>query len=283
MTYASASQWTRALIVANLIISNAAFAPVLNPRNSKRSSFSSLAMAKRSERAFIEKSLEDAMNNDWRLFRAHLVAREQVESSQTSKTENSAKEEKSSSKQGDLGDMFADAISSIFSKKDKDANGKHDIFDGNTVGGASSSLSDDFLKCEDPFLSREELPILMNSKVSIDKRRWAHTIPHLEPGCVLVANEKLGGVFHQTVVLIIDHCESQGSNGIIINRYVEHCARPVSLRLRTSRHFFFKYQQQTIEGRPPDSRCHAEYYVRPFPQACLQQSPCDLRRSCQLR
>ena len=185
---------------------------------------SSLSMAKRSERAFIEKGLEDAMNNDWRLFRAHLVAREHVESSQPSKTENTIKEEKSSTRQSDLGDMFADAISSIFSKKDKDGNNnnnKQDIFEGDTVGGASSALSyDDFLKCEDPFLSPEELPILMNSKVSLDKRRWAHTIPHLEPGCVLVANEKLGGVFHQTVVLIIDHCESQGSNGIIINRYV---------------------------------------------------------------
>lgn len=209
------------LLAAALIASNAAFSPVLYPSTSQYSSFSSLAMAKRSERAFIEKGLEDAMNNDWRLFRAHLVAREQVESSQVSKSETSAKEEKSSTKQSDLGDMFADAISSIFSKKDKDDNGKHDIFEGDTVGGASSALSDDYLKCEDPFLSREELPILMNSKVSLDKRRWAHTIPHLEPGCVLVANEKLGGVFHQTVVLIIDHCESQGSNGIIINRYVK--------------------------------------------------------------
>lgn len=43
-------------------------------------------------------------------------------------------------------------------------------------------------------------------------------IPHIEPGCVLVANERLGGVFHQTVVLIIDHNDSSGSTGIVINR-----------------------------------------------------------------
>ena len=49
----------------------------------------------------------------------------------------------------------------------------------------------------------------------------APQIPHIEPGCVLVANERLGGVFHQTVVLIIDHHEASGSTGIVINRPME--------------------------------------------------------------
>jgi len=35
---------------------------------------------------------------------------------------------------------------------------------------------------------------------------------------VLVANEKLGGVFHQTVVLVIEHNDVTGSTGIVINR-----------------------------------------------------------------
>ena len=235
------------LAVASLLISithvtafSAAALPAFHPvrGNSKialTGSVSALTMVKRSERAFIEKSLEDAMNNDWRVFRAHLVAQEQVESTKTPKKNNSNnrkdntnaasnsnnKGDDKNAKQGgnDLGDMFADAISSIFSKREKDA--RHDvIFDGDTVGGVSLP-NEEILNCEDPFVSREELPILINSGVAIDKHRWAHTIPHVEPGCVLVANEKLGGVFHQTVVLIIDHCESQGSTGIIINRYAK--------------------------------------------------------------
>ena len=55
-------------------------------------------------------------------------------------------------------------------------------------------------------------------EVKIDRHRWAHPLSHIEPGSLLVANEKLGGVFHQTVVLIIDHNESTGSTGMVINR-----------------------------------------------------------------
>jgi putative transcriptional regulator len=205
--------------------SSLAFSPGAHPIHSSINKFRRLSlvpMVKRSERAFIEKRLEDAMNNDWRVFRARLVAQEHIEAS-SSKVDPVApvsKEEKTYRHGGDIGDMFADAISSIFSRREKDhgtSTGQPDkIFHGDTIGGAS--VPNDLLNCEDPFVSREELPILLSSKVSIDKDRWAHTIPHIEPGCVLVANEKLGGVFHQTVVLIIDHSESQGSNGIIINR-----------------------------------------------------------------
>jgi putative transcriptional regulator len=53
---------------------------------------------------------------------------------------------------------------------------------------------------------------------SINKHRWAHDIAHIEPGCVLIANEKLNGVFHQTVVLIVDHHEKTGTTGVVINR-----------------------------------------------------------------
>lgn len=205
------------LFVASLITTGTAFSS--SPAFQRDSKVGCLSMVKRSDRAFIDKNLEDAMNNDWRVFRASLVAKEQAESKRRANTPNGKKEnavkDAKLAKQGDLGDMFADAISSIFSNKERDGDFRGDIFDGDTVGGVALP---EVLKCEDPFLSRAELPMLMNSKISIDKHRWAHTISYLEPGCVLVANEKLGGVFHQTVVLIIDHCESQGSTGIIINR-----------------------------------------------------------------
>jgi len=178
-------------------------------------------MAKGSQRAFFEKNLEDAMDNDWREFRARLVAQENAiarSNKNNKKKENSTGKikDKNLSRQGDLGDMFADAIASIFHPKEKEGSSKnHNIFDGDTIGNA---ILPEEVDCEDPFVSREELPILLENKVSIDKHRWAHPIPHVEPGCVLLSNEILGGVFRQTVVLIIDHSESQGTTGIIINR-----------------------------------------------------------------
>lgn len=184
---------------------------------------------KNSDRAHIERNLEDAMNNDWRVFRAKLVAQEQAEEeankgkSKKSKSDTLVSEDERLAKQGQLGEMFAQTISSIFKgNKDQEgsSNGKNrgDIFKGDRVGGALP-LEEELLY-HDPFVSAEEIPILMKPQPKINKHRWAHDISHVEPGCVLIANEKLGGVFHQTVVLVIEHHETSGSTGIVINRYV---------------------------------------------------------------
>ena len=194
--------------------------------------------SKNSERAHIERNLEDAMNNDWRLFRAKLVAQEQSEmetnkgkkkNKKASKNANEKElnEDEKMVKHGQLGDMFAGAIASIFNKSnssDEDKASKisssskrEDIFKGDSVGGALPLEHDD-LVCHDPFVGTAELPIFIKPKKSIDKHRWAHEISHIEPGCVLIANEKLGGVFHQTIVLVIEHHKATGSTGIVINR-----------------------------------------------------------------
>jgi putative transcriptional regulator len=184
------------------------------------------------------------MDNDWRVFRAQLVAQEKRDAEMTApgggKGKNkpnagggsdsasgngshSSKDEKLA-RQGQLGELFAGAISSIFSKPSSNGNGNgsgkpKDIFDGDSVGRYNRELHPE--NCEDPFVSEQEIPsVLPHPTVTIDKRRWAHEIPHVEAGCVLVANEKLGGVFHQTVVLIVQHAETAGSTGIVINRYV---------------------------------------------------------------
>lgn len=186
--------------------------------------------SKNSERAHIERNLEEMMGNDWRLFRANLVAKEQAETSQRRKNDPPAPESGSKeysdeklAHQGQLGELFAGAISSIFQKRNSSrvSGGRRhtsDIFDGDSIGGLTD---DDKSMIDDPFVSEAELPLLMKSKVKINKHRWAHEIPHVEPGCVLLANEKLGGVFHQTVVLIVQHDEKTGSIGIVINRYVQ--------------------------------------------------------------
>jgi putative transcriptional regulator len=178
-------------------------------------------MSKNSDRAHIERNLEDMMNNDWRVFRASLVAQERAE--KTDPNSSSASHLGAGGdglqKQGQLSDMFAGAINNIFRNKANSDTKRENIFAGDSVGGALPGDTDDTIFVfEDPFVSAEELPLLLKPKVKINKHRWAHEISNVEPGCVLVANEKLGGVFHQTVVLIIEHHESSGSIGVVINR-----------------------------------------------------------------
>ena len=177
------------------------------------------------------------MGSDWREFRAKLVAQEQTD--MVGGKSNSAKQTSASSKKEEkIGNFISGAISSIFSKGDsskekereetvspstavkEDINEKEDIFDGVDVGGATKFSKIEFNSpCDDPFMDEEECHIVYDEPhVQIDSHRWAHPLYHVEPGCILIANEKLGGVFHQTVVLIIDHNENSGSTGIVINR-----------------------------------------------------------------
>ena len=207
-------RWLSLLVLASILANTAAFVPS-SPNSRLRPSVVPSFMSKNSDRAHLEKNLEDLMDNDWRVFRARLVAQERIEAREKAKRPSNPHNDEKLAKQGQLGDLFAGAISSIFSKpKDHNNNNNDDIFDGRSIGGA---LPDDLVS-QDPFVSAAELPMLMKPKVTIDKHRWAHEIPHIEPGCILVANEKLGGVFHQTVVLIIEHNEANGSTGVVINR-----------------------------------------------------------------
>jgi len=166
-------------------------------------------------RARMEKTFEDMMGEDWRLVRARLVAQEKVEEHQLSSASSgssSSTEGEDDKRHNQLGNMFSGAISSLFShgKHAEDCEKRDAIFDGHRIGLHNN--------IEDPFASDDEIVAVKQPSVELDKHRWAHPISHVEPGCVLLANEKLGGVFHQTVVLIIDHHEATGSTGIVINR-----------------------------------------------------------------
>lgn len=186
-----------------------------------------LSMKKDNHRARLEKNLEDMMDRDWRLFRAKLVANEAVEAKEAfanrDRAQRSPRAPRSPSHQQVIVDekqarqeKIGDFFSSIF-QNTKEMQEGQSIFNGHSVGGATD---DSILPahCEDPFLSKAELPVLLQPKVKVDKHRWAHPLSHIEAGCVLVANERLGGVFHQTVVLVVDHNDVTGSVGIVINR-----------------------------------------------------------------
>jgi putative transcriptional regulator len=213
---------------------------------------SALYMAKKtSDRAHIERNLEDMMGNDWREFRAKLVAQEQAAEmlrqeatqqtilqhpvpmdpsqvfshahdmlhlgrpnplqQQHQQQQPSYMREMPSSQR--VGDLFAGAIN---------------IFDGYRISGKS-------LQCSDPFVSEDELPVMMQKQVPMSKHRWAHSIPYPEPGSVLISNT----MFHQTVVLVISHCEVKGSTGIVINRYVALLAIGISSTSYSSNLIFF--------------------------------------------
>lgn len=162
-----------------LTASVSAFAPASQPLRPETRLF------KNSGRAHLERTLEDMMDNDWRVFRAQLVAQEQAAQKDV------VEEEKQ------LSDIVSNAISIIFKGHKKNVEPVP----------------------ADPFCSPAELPLWMDPpKAKINKHRWAHAMDHVEPGCVLLANEKLGGIFHQTVVLILDHSEAGGSTGVVINR-----------------------------------------------------------------
>jgi len=213
-------RWTILLFLASILEQQHTFAFVPALQNQR---LEPLFMSKNSDRAHLEKNLEDLMDNDWRVFRARLVAQESVEEKEETKKPSPARTEEKhqANKRGGkkLGDLFAGALNSIFSSGNKPHNTtrvkEDDIFNGRSVGGADIP---DGIASQDPFVSAEEIPVFLKPKVTIDKHHWAHEIPFVEPGCILVANEKLGGVFHRTVVLIIEHNESNGSVGIVINR-----------------------------------------------------------------
>jgi putative transcriptional regulator len=194
---------------------------------------------KNSDRARTERILEESMGDDWRLFRAKLVAQEkaaistEMKKSQTLSSPNDEDQESSSSskaspttqqneleKQGQLGDLFGAAISSIFKSgghKETTKVSDENIYRGDSIG---RGVLQSELMYQDPFVSADELPIHIKPKMyaPVNKHRWAHEIDHIEPGCVLIANEKLGGVFHQTVVMVVDHHEKTGTTGVVINR-----------------------------------------------------------------
>ena len=263
---------------------------------------------KDSDRAHIERNLEESMNNDWRMFRAKLVAQENQNGPRSHRrrvgyatttaaaggyhlsnnnhdaapgpapVQRSRKYQRNwhSSKQEN--ELEGDSIPLIPQPGNsyqrnwhshRHSENYHDpneawnanlsppelspeagIFSGHVVGGRAqhmprpTQLRDRQNKhksnrhvdlkmkvaSEDPFVSEDELPLWLPETV-IDKHRWAHEIPTIEPGAVLLSGERLSGMFHQTVVLITEHSETDGTFGIVINRYVHPFALSIERNL----------------------------------------------------
>jgi len=115
---------------------------------------------------------EDSITDDWRLFRAKLVAQEQS--------------------QGASSSTPMDPFDSLFMVH------KHE---------ESINVSP-----ETPQLSKD---------------RWAHPIDNIETGCVLIANENVGGIFYGKVLLVVDHSPEE-TTAIVLNSIFPGGLREVS-------------------------------------------------------
>jgi putative transcriptional regulator len=207
-------------------------------------------MSKKSNRAHIDKNLEDLLDNDWRVFRAKLVAQEALEAEQAySRPQPLEYRDERLAEQKYMGDLFAGSVGPyVFDKmntrKKQNQHNDDDLFEGRSIGQADIPM--DF-ETQDPFVSADEIPTLMKPKVKLDRHRWAHQIPNIEPGCIIVANEKLKGAFHQTVVLVVDHDEIHGTLGIIINRPHEKDLQTVATEAEANLNWSLK---STFEDSP---------------------------------
>eukprot|EP00814_Leptocylindrus_danicus_P013505 CAMPEP_0116020066 /NCGR_PEP_ID=MMETSP0321-20121206/9588_1 /TAXON_ID=163516 /ORGANISM="Leptocylindrus danicus var. danicus, Strain B650" /LENGTH=389 /DNA_ID=CAMNT_0003490711 /DNA_START=413 /DNA_END=1582 /DNA_ORIENTATION=- len=224
-------------ITSSLLLSYtvSAFAPQSLRAQKQRQCSAAAPLHMSGDRAHTEKMLEDMMGDDWRTFRAKLVAQELADAQPEQDIRNAHRTMHQSDtawRNGGNGGFFSGAMSFIKgnnnhnreqqNQQEQNANVQRDHLDMPNIDDSS------LLACNDPFASAEDIPALLEPRVKIDSKRWAHQLPNVEPGCVLIANEKLGGVFHQTVVLIIDHDDVNGSTGLVINRPLEGTLMQIS-------------------------------------------------------
>ncbi len=80
---------------------------------------------------------------------------------------------------------------------------------------------------------------------------WAHPIPHLEPGCLLLASPNLRGVYARTAVLLLSHTSS-ASLGLVINR-VSPLAKAMSTGASIDRSIASTFSTSQISSAGPIS------------------------------
>ena len=193
---------------------------------------------KDNERARFERELDNMMGNDWRLFRAQLVSEER-QIQQTSSGDRYHRQDRYFRQERNHmpqqpHEVYARPNEFVSMNSDDATQRRRDRYDHTkypkhddtsrhavssiNVGSDSLMFEVEGVECEDPFATPDEILAVREPKAMINKYRWAHPIPYIEPGCVLLASERVDGVLRQTVVLIVDHSDAIGSTGIIINR-----------------------------------------------------------------
>eukprot|EP00587_Corethron_hystrix_P004594 CAMPEP_0113310102 /NCGR_PEP_ID=MMETSP0010_2-20120614/7879_1 /TAXON_ID=216773 ORGANISM="Corethron hystrix, Strain 308" /NCGR_SAMPLE_ID=MMETSP0010_2 /ASSEMBLY_ACC=CAM_ASM_000155 /LENGTH=382 /DNA_ID=CAMNT_0000165485 /DNA_START=315 /DNA_END=1463 /DNA_ORIENTATION=- /assembly_acc=CAM_ASM_000155 len=196
--------------------------------------------------------LEKIVGDDWRVFRAKLCAKERQANEKNSNVSESIVQQAVPDKSEDTtvnhlnpAEAFASNIlSSIFKKKKQSEQEQEGapLLHANVVANEQRRKlnelknvdaygADEKISTHDSDLrTSNELQVSITDEAMLsiqetaqtdfafNENRWAHPLSHVEKGCLLLASEKLGGIFHQTVVLIISHNDNLGSMGVVINR-----------------------------------------------------------------
>jgi putative transcriptional regulator len=183
----------------------------------------SVSAHKNLDRAHTELEFEHAMGDDWRLFRAKLVAQERSQqpkprgrlfSTAQARLKNLVESWVSLLQQKRTGGLLARAIININIR----APSRTDDQSNCTTSISNIKLLSDQ---QDPFVSADELPIFITTySPKVDKHRWAHPLSYIEPGCVLLASERLrpSNPFYKTAILVLQHDAETGTIGVILNK-----------------------------------------------------------------
>jgi putative transcriptional regulator len=161
----------------------------------------SISAHKNLDRAHTELEFDHAMGDDWRLFRAKLVAQERSQPKprrlfSTARLKNLVKSCLSLFQQKRSGGLLAQALIRT------------------DYQSSNIKLSD-----QDPFVNGAELPIFITNSPKVDSHRWAHPLSSIEPGCVLLASERVrpSNPFYKTAILVLQHDAETGTVGVILN------------------------------------------------------------------
>jgi len=197
------------LLLSVFLQPNFAFVPPAR----QRPFLTKLFVGKSNTRARLERKYNDMMEDDWRWFRANLIAVEKTRRERDAlraKQQQQQQQQQQSLGQSSLGNN--NGVSQTFREQNNiDCPPVKEIRPGHYYVGFEEELESEIY----PF---DEGPLFGDSDVKVDKLCWAHKIPSVEVGAVLIAGYELGGVFHQSVTLIVSHNNSTGSIGVVINR-----------------------------------------------------------------
>jgi len=168
----------------------------------------------------------DLLPDDWRTYRARLVAKEELE-----------KEGKEKERRQVVN--FANFFSPQLRGRAEDEAGG--LGDGDGLAGGEGEL------------------------VSLGDN-WAHPLTSVEPGSVLLANENLGGVFWQTVVLMLDvERGGKGATGLVVNRPLKGTLKDVARKGSNV--------AKTVQSAFSSSTCTYGGPVQPEDLAVLHSNP----------
>ena len=176
---------------------------------------------------------------DWRAVRAKLIAQEQqAEQEKNPPKGGGASHHKGGNVEQVIGSLFSKAMESITkTEHHHSSEAKKEDAETKTTASGDNSSSPSVDSSKEPIFYDDLIPTVPSEELlgedpasllaetssgsigftSPLSSQWAHELAHVEPGCVLVANEHMKhDVYQQSVILIVNHSEKEGSMGLVL-------------------------------------------------------------------